>query len=125
MPNETLGELLGQLATKSATLMRDEIELAKQEARESLTAVAGGSLLIAIGAVVGFCAFLILCLAVVFALASRMPPGVAALVTGLALALAGGLLAVAGVARLKKTSLKPRKTIQTLKEGKQWLKERV
>jgi hypothetical protein len=125
MPNESLGELLGQVAANSATLVRDEIALAKQETRESLQTLAGGSVLIAIGAVFGFCAFLILCLALVIALSSRMPPGVAALVTGIALAVIGGGLALAGIGRLRKASLKPKKTIETLKEGKQWLKERV
>lgn len=125
MPNESLGELLGQLATKSATLVRDEIELAKQEMRESLKAITGGVIAIAVGAVFGFGAFLILCLALVIALASHMARILAALITGIGLAVIGGVIAFMGVGLLKKTHLKPEKTIQTLKEGKQWLKERV
>ncbi len=42
---------------------------------------------------------------------------------GAALAIIGGIVAFSGIGQLKRTSLKPEQTIETLEEDKEWLKE--
>ena len=103
---ESFTELLGQLATHSAAVVHDEIDLLIQGVREKVRAVRSGALTIAIGAVIGFAAFMSLCAALIIGLTSYMAPVIAALVTGAALALIGVVIAFIGFKQLKKTILK-------------------
>ena len=120
---ESMGELLGQLANNSAALVRDEIDLAKQEMSEKLTRFRSGVIITGIGALIGLVAILTLCAAAVIGLGNYVGPGYSALIIGAALALIGGVIAFAGISKLKQMSLKPEKTIETLQEDKEWLKE--
>jgi len=100
--HEPFTELLGQLAKNSAALVHDEIELVIQRIREKARAVRSGVILVAIGAIISFAAFMSLCTALIIGLAYYMPPAFAALVTGVALALAGVVIASIGYRHLKK-----------------------
>lgn len=103
---ESFTELLGQLANNSAARVHDEIDLVIQGIREKVRAVRSGALTVAIGAVIGFAAFMSLCAAVIIGLTSYMAPVFAALVTGAALALIGVVIAFIGYKQLKKSILK-------------------
>ena len=103
---ESLSELLGQLASNSAAVVHDEIELVIQGIREMVRAVRSGVLTIAIGAVISFAAFMSLCAALIIGLTSYMAPVIAALVTGAVLALIGVVIAFIGYKQLKKSILK-------------------
>jgi Putative Actinobacterial Holin-X, holin superfamily III len=120
---ESFGELLGELANNSAALVRDEIDLAKQEMREKVASLRSGAITVAVGGLLGFVALLTLAAAAVAGLAHVMDTALAALVVGVALALIGGGISMAGIGRLKRTSLKPKQTIETLEEDKEWLKQ--
>ena len=48
LPRESFGELLGQLANNSAALVRDEIELARQEMSEKVTVLRSGIIMAAV-----------------------------------------------------------------------------
>jgi hypothetical protein len=123
MPRESFGELLGQLANNSAALVRDEIDLAKQEMSEKVSRVRSAVTLIAIGAAVALVAVLALIAAAIIGLGHLVGMGTSALIVGAALAILGGAVAFAGIGRLKRTSLKPEQTIETLEEDKEWLKQ--
>lgn len=103
---ESISELLGELANKSAALIRDELTLAKQEVREKVSAFQLGLIVIAIGAVIGLVALITLCAAVVIALATYVGAWQAALIIGAILALTAGVTGSVGLQRLKRTSLK-------------------
>jgi len=120
---ESFGELIGDLANNSAALVRDEIELAKQEMREKLDSFRAGVMTVAIGGVVLLIATLALVAAAIIGLAYYVGPGWSALIIGGLLALVGVITAVVGLGQLKRTSLKPEQTIETLQEDKEWLKE--
>src|SRR5690242_17116164 len=120
---ESFGELLGELANNSAALVRDEIELAKQEMREKVSVLRSGAVTIAVGGLLAFVALLTLVAAAVAGLAHVMDTALAALVVGVVLAAVGGSIAFLGIGRLKRTSLKPQQTIETLEEDKEWLKQ--
>jgi len=123
VPRESFGELLGQLANDSAALVRDELALAKQEMREKLTAFRSGLIVMAVGAVIGFVAVLALCAAAIIALAEYVGAWQSALIIGGVLAVVACTVALTGLSQLKRTSLKPEQTIETLEEDKEWLKE--
>ncbi|MBF0496787.1 MAG: phage holin family protein [Deltaproteobacteria bacterium] len=103
---ESLTELLGQLANSSAAVVHDEIELVIQGIREKMRAVRSGVLIVVVGAVISFVAFMSLCAALIIRLTSYMAPVIAALVTGAALAIIGVVIVFIGYKQLKKTILK-------------------
>jgi len=123
MQRESFGELLGQLVSHSASLVRDEVKLAKQEMLEELLSFKSGAITLVIGAALVWIALLTLCAAVVMGLSAFMGPGMAALATGAGLAVIGGVIAFVGFRQLKKTTLKPEMSIRSLKEDKGWPKE--
>jgi cytochrome c biogenesis protein CcdA len=120
---QSFGDLLSQLANNSAALVRDEIELAKQEMTEKVSSFKNGVVVVAIGAVIGLLAVLTLLAAAVIGLGNLIGPGYSALVIGGVLAIIAGIITASGMGRLKNTSLKPEQTIETLEEDKEWLKE--
>ena len=103
---ESFTELLGQLASNSAAVVHDEIELVIQRIREKVRALRSGVLAVAIGAVISFAAFMTLCAALIIGLTCYMAPVIAALVTGAALALIGVIIAFIGYKQLKRSILK-------------------
>jgi drug/metabolite transporter (DMT)-like permease len=123
MSRESIGELLGQLASNSAALVRDELTLARQEMSEKVNSYRSGAVTVVVGVVLSGIAILTLTAAAVIGLAHVMDAGYAALIVGGVLALVGGSIAMTGIKRLKATSLKPEQTIKTLEENKEWLKE--
>jgi hypothetical protein len=104
---ESLTELLEQLATNSATMVRDEIQLVIQGIREKLTAFRTGALTVTIGAAIIFAASMSLCAALIIGLTYYMSLLIAALVTVAVLALVGGIIAFMGIKQLKKAISKP------------------
>ena len=102
---ESFTELLGQLAQNSAAVVRDEIELVIRRIREKVTAGRRGVVLVATGAVISLAAFMSLCAALIIGLTAHMAPAIAALVTGVALVLIGGVIAFIGYQQVKKSVL--------------------
>ena len=99
---ESFSELLGELSRNSAALVHDEIQLVIQRIREKVKAALRGVLLIVTGAAISFAAFICLCAALIIGLTSYMTPAIAALVTGVAFASVGVVIAVIGYRQLKK-----------------------
>jgi hypothetical protein len=123
LPRASFGELLGQLASNSAALVRDEIELARQEMSEKAIVLRSGIVTVAAGSLIGLVAILTLTASAVIGLAKYVGAGNSALIIGGALAIIGGVIVFVGRGRIKRTSLKPKQTIETLEEDKEWLKE--
>ncbi|NLT67063.1 MAG: phage holin family protein [Acidobacteria bacterium] len=119
---EKLGDLLARLASASAGLVRDEIDLAKQEVREKVQSLRTGSIILAIGVLFAIIAILTLTAALVIGIGNAIGYGWASLAVGIAAAIIGGILALIGLSKLKKTNLKPVQTINSLKEDREWLK---
>lgn len=123
LPRESFGELLGQLANNSAGLVRDEIQLVRQEMSEKVGALGSGLSILAVGSLIGLVAILALTAAAIIGLAHSVGPGYSALIVGVTLAIIGSITAAVGLGHIKRTSLKPAQTIKTLEEDKEWLKE--
>ena len=100
---ESFTELLEQLTSNSAALVHDEIELVIQGIREKVRAVRSGVIIVAIGTVISFAAFMSLCAALIIELTTYMMPVISALVTGAMLAFIGVVIAFIGYRQLKKS----------------------
>lgn len=120
---ESLAELFSELGNKSSALIRDEIELAKQELSEKIASFRSGAILLIIAAGIGALAVLTLTAAAVVALTPYVGLLYSTLIIGGVFLVIGAIVASVGMGRVKKTSLKPEQTIETLQEDKEWLKE--
>ncbi|MEW6729699.1 MAG: phage holin family protein [Acidobacteriota bacterium] len=117
------GELLGRLANESSQLVRAEITLAKEEAKEKITRSADSIKFFALAALLGLGAFLASSTFLIFLLAVWLPIWASAAIVALALGV-GALLAVwAGSVRWQRVNLKLEQTMETLEEDKRWIKQ--
>jgi uncharacterized membrane protein YqjE len=123
--SKSFGELLRQLSSDSVALLRDELDLAKQEMREKVKTLVSGLITLAIGAMIGQIAFIILCAAAVIKLAEFTGFGISALIIGVGLSLLAVIITLWGLRQIRRMNFKPEKTIQSLKDGKKWLKEMI
>jgi len=120
---ESLGGMLGDLATQSASLVRDEVALARQELREKAKVVQSAAIVLAVGAMLALVSILVLCATVILALAEYVKPWQSALIVGLVFAIGAAISLTIGIGHLKQTNLKPEQTMETIEENKEWLKE--
>jgi len=120
---ESIGEMLKELAYQSAELVRDEAALAKQELSEKLKSIKSAVILITIGALIGFLALSAAAATAVILLAEYVALWQSSLIVAGALALIAFVTSITGIRMLNQTNLKPRQTIRTMEENKEWLKD--
>lgn len=121
----SLGELFGDLAKETSTLVRQEVALAKVELSQKATLVGKNVGYLVVGGAVLYAAFLAVMAGVVILLAGLMPWWAAALVVGVLLAIVGAMMATSALSSLKNMSLTPQQTVETLKEDAQWAKQQM
>ncbi|MFP5212893.1 MAG: phage holin family protein [Acidobacteriota bacterium] len=107
---DSIGALLEQLASNSATLVRNEIELTKQQMRENADSMRSGAFSLAASAAIGLVAMMAICIAIIIGLTAYMPPGVAALVTGVGLALIAAGVASFGFRQMRQAKANLKRT---------------
>lgn len=118
----SIGEILKEIVANTQDLIRTEIRLAKIELSEEGKKAIQASAMLVFGAVCGLLAFAFLCVTAMFALELVMPAWAAALVVGLILCILTAAGVFIGRGRLKALKA-PAKTMQTMKEDVQWMKE--
>ena len=122
----SLGELFGDLARDTGTLVRQEVELAKTEMTQKASRAARDIGMLAAGGLVAYAGFLGILAAIVLGLvAAGLDAWLAALLVGAVVAAVGALLVQRGLSALKREELAPRQTVETLKEDAQWAKDQV
>jgi hypothetical protein len=118
----SFGELVGELSDDLSRLVRQEIQLAKVEAREDLSKVGRGAGMLGGAGVAGLLTLLFLSLALMFALATVMDVGWAALIVGALWGVVAAVLAAAGRSGLRQATPPLEETTETLKEDARWAK---
>ena len=113
--NASLGELLGDVTRDLSTLMRQEVELAKAELKQSATKAGKGSGMLAGAGVAGHFVLVFLSLGLMFALGALMPLGWAALIVAVVWGIIAAVLASIGRKELKQVKGLPQ-TRETLSE---------
>jgi hypothetical protein len=113
--NNSLGDLLGDVTRDLSTLMRQEVELAKAEAKQSATKAGKGAGMLAGAGVAGHFVLLFLSLALMFALGALMPLGWAAVIVAVIWGIIAAVLASIGRKELKQIKGMPQ-TGETLSE---------
>lgn len=113
------------IADDGATLLRQELELARQETVEKLTPAALSAGMVLGGGVVAATGLTYLLQAGVQLLATRMPLWLASLLAGAGFTAGGITLIRRGAGQLQTIDLVPRKTINSLKEDQAWLIDQI
>jgi len=113
--NASLGELLGDVTRDLSTLMRQEVELAKAEAKQTATRAGKGAGMLAGAGIGGHFVLLFLSLALMWALGAIMALGWAALIVAVIWAIIAAVLASTGRKELKQIKGLPQ-TGETLSE---------
>ncbi len=106
-------------------LFRQEVQLAQAEMTRKASRVGQNAAIIVVGGVIGLGAFLSLVAALILLLAQFMAAWVAALIVAVVLAIVAVLLARYGVNKLKEIDPAPRRTIETMRENKEWITQQI
>ncbi len=120
-----LGELFSELSNGLTRLFKDEVELSKAEISKKALHVFKDAAFLIIGLFIGYAALLVLLASAVVGLATALPLWLSALLIGLAVCGIAFSFITKGISDLKKRSIKPEKTIQTVKEDVKWAKEQI
>lgn len=123
-----VGELLRELANGGAALVRQEVELARQEGKELVRAAGVGTAWAGLGAVLALLGALALCTGVILLAGDQWLRGhfwLAALIVTVLAAVAAGILARVGMRALEPSNLVPDQTVESLKEDRAWLKRQL
>lgn len=127
--NRSLTGLFADLWRETSTLVHEEAELAKAEIYEKATQVGTGVASIGAGAAILFAGFIVLLIAASNALALFLPPEhaswLAPLIIGVAVMLIGYVALSMGRSDLSASNLKPSRTIESLRQDTQLVKEHV
>lgn len=125
MHDRSLGDLVGTLGRDVVRLVRQEIQLARAEADESLRKAIMAVVTIGVGLAIAMAGLVILLLAAVTALSNVWPAWAASLVVGVAALIVAGVLAKSGQSKLRTTSLAPRRTRESLEHDREMVREHV
>jgi xanthine/uracil permease len=122
----SLGDLFSDLSRETTTLVRQEVQLAKAELSQSATEAARGIGMLVAGGAVAYAGLLFVLLAIVFGLIEAgWDAWLSALVVGVVVVAIGAILVLRARESLKPANLAPRRTVETLKEDQEWVKEQI
>jgi uncharacterized membrane protein YqjE len=121
--SRSVGEIVGDIAKDLSTLVRQEIDLAKTEAKQEASKAAKGAGMLGGAGVAGHMVLVFLSLCLMFLLDSWMHLALAALIVTVLWGIVAAVLAMRGKKQLKNTDPKLETTQRTLKEDVQWAKE--
>jgi len=124
-PEATLGDLVGRVAGDMGAMLRDHIELAKEEITAEVKKAGTGAGLVGGGAIAGWTGVLLVSFSAAWALALAIETWLAFLLVGLVWLGVAGLMAMAGRRELSEVDPRPRETMKEIEKDKQWLKEQT
>jgi hypothetical protein len=120
-PEASLGELVGEMTSELSTLFRQEVELAKVEARQDAGRAARAAASLAAAGVAGLLAAVMVSMAAAWLLDQALNRALAFVIIGVIWAVVGAVLFIAGRRRLNDLQGLPT-TRTTLKEDVEWAK---
>jgi uncharacterized membrane protein YqjE len=123
--NASLGRLFRDLADDLSTLTRKELELARTETMEKVSHASKAVISMAAGGFLAYAGLLVLLAAAVMVIATWVPYWLSAVIVGGVVLVIGVILLQSGRSALKKTNITPEKTVDTMKENAQWVKEKI
>ncbi len=123
--DRSVAGLLSDLADETGVLVRQEIALFKAEIREKLGRLGVGAGALAAGGLVAFSGWLALIAAAILGLGNVLAPWLAALIVAVVVIVIGAGLLLFGKSRLDAGALVPRRTLTSLRENEEWIREHI
>ena len=124
--DQSITELVKDLATETSTLVRQEIDLAKAEMTDRGKRAGKGAGMLAAGAAVALLAFGALTAGLIAALDLAMPTWLAALIVTVVYGVIAAVLVQIGRKQVQEAAPPvPEETIESVKEDVQWAKTRT
>ena len=125
-PDESVGELVGKVASDIGALVHTELELAKVELREEAQRLGRAAGMLGGAALVGWFAALLLSFAAAWGLGELLDsPALGFLIIGVVYTVVTAVLFVQGRNRMREVHPVPEATIASIKEDIQWLKRQA
>ena len=123
---QSMGELLKQLSQETATLVRQEIDLAKAEVSEKGKKAGIGAGMFGAAGIVGLLALGALTACFILALDTAMAGWLAALIVTVVYAAIAGVLALSGKGKVKEAAPPiPEQAVETVTEDVEWAKSQT
>jgi glycerol uptake facilitator-like aquaporin len=127
--DRSFGSLLSELTQGTATLVQQEVALAKAEMSEKVSQLGSGLATLIIGGFVLFAGLLKLLDAVIYGIGELLPPEqapwLAALIVGVIVAIIGVVMLQKGRTNLKPGNLAPQRTAESLRRDTEFAKEHI
>jgi hypothetical protein len=124
--SNSIGELLKQLSEQTATLVRQELDLARAEMQQKGKRAGVGLGLIGVGGVVALAAVGALTATLIMLLAEWMDGWLAGLIVTLVYAAVAAVLGLQGKEKVSEAAPPmPAQTVETVKEDVQWAKSQM
>jgi uncharacterized membrane protein YqjE len=120
-PDKSIGELFSELTADLGHLVRQEVELAKTEARDEMKRVGKGAGMLTAAGVGALLALILISFAAAWLLDKAMDRGAAFALVALIWAVIAGILALVGKKQIAAAKPLPQ-TVETLKEDVRWAK---
>jgi Putative Actinobacterial Holin-X, holin superfamily III len=122
----SIGDLFGQLTQDLSLLVRQETQLAKTEIQEKISRASRDLVALAAGGIVALIGGFAIAAAIILLLVDPvgLEPWLAALLVGVLLAGGGYVMLQKGLRDLKTVDPAPRRTVESVKEDIQAIKER-
>jgi hypothetical protein len=124
-PDTSVGDLVGRLTEDLGILVRDHIQLAKEEIKTDVKRAGSGAGMLAGGALAGWIALMLLSMGLAWGIAEATNPWVGFVVVGAVWAIAAIVMAASGRKRLATLDPVPRQTMDEIQEDKLWLTEQT
>ena len=119
----SIGELMSQLSTQTARLVRDELRLAQKEFQESAKHAGIGAGLFTVAGLLGFFGFATVIAAAVAGLSVVLPVWAAALIVAAVLLIGAGVAALVSRKQAEEVTPAAPRTVETIKEDIRELKD--
>lgn len=114
----SVGALLKELGREVPSLLNSQVALLKAEAHEALRSTRAGVAAVSTGGAVMMAGLVMVLLAIVYALSAIVDQWLAAAIVGVGAMLVGWLMVQGGKKKFETDSLKPERTIDSLRKDK-------
>ncbi len=122
---KSLSDLFTDFTNELRMIVSDEVQLVKSEMSKKVSDTLKDAVYLGIGAILLFTGLLAVVATIMILLALTLPWWLAALIVTVVVSGIGFLFLQKGIADLKQRSLTPEQTIETLKEDRTWVKNRI
>lgn len=121
----SLGDTVTGIIQDIQNIVRGEVQLAKTEIKEDAGKLGKAIGMVGAAAFLALVGFIFLMLGVTYLLNKSLEMWISAGIVGLVLLIIGAILGVAGKNKIQEANMVPDKTIDSLKEDKEWASHQI